>query len=76
METTFPAICGGPPLLVHNLAKETEHNSVHGKIPWATIERGGNTVYYNINVKPLTLSYCTHKLCVCIVIIVVPLKFK
>jgi hypothetical protein len=51
METTSPAICGGPPIFVHNLAKETEHNSVHGKILRATIETGGNTVYYNINVK-------------------------
>lgn len=57
METTSPAICGGPPLFVHNLAKETEHNSVHGKIRRATIETGGNTVYYNIKVKPLTISH-------------------
>jgi len=51
METTSTAICGGSSLFVHNLAKETEHNSVHGKILWATIETGGNTVYYNIKVK-------------------------
>jgi hypothetical protein len=69
METTSPAICGGPPLFVHNLAKETEHNSIHGKILRATIETGGNTVYYNIietggntvyyniNVKSSTLSH-------------------
>jgi hypothetical protein len=38
METTSPGICGGPPLFVCNLGKETEHNSIHGKILRATIE--------------------------------------
>jgi hypothetical protein len=55
MEATSPAVCGGPPLFVHNLAKETEHNSVHGKILRATVETRGNTVNDNINSLELFL---------------------